>query len=78
MLTLRESPRKRAFNIKVDFPVPFIARSRTCEVRGRIDAMGNEIEPLKTADVVAAVKHLKKCKVQAIAVCCSGRSSIGA
>ncbi len=31
--------------------------------------MGNEIEPLKTADVVAAVKHLKKCKVQAIAVC---------
>ncbi len=69
VLTLRESPRKRAFNIKVDFPAPFIARSRTCEVRGRIDAMGNEIEPLKTADVVAAVKHLKKCKVQAIAVC---------
>ena len=68
ILTLRESPRKRAFNIKVDFPAPFVPRSRTCEVRGRIDAMGNEIEPLKTADVVAAVKHLKKCKVQAIAV----------
>jgi N-methylhydantoinase A len=69
VLTLRESPRKRAFNVKVDFPPPFVPRSRTCEVRGRIDAMGNEVDPLKTADVVAAVKHLKKCKVQAIAVC---------
>jgi N-methylhydantoinase A len=69
ILTLRESPRKRAFNVKVDFPPPFVPRSRTCEVRGRIDALGNEIEPLKTADVVLAVKHLKKCKVQAIAVC---------
>jgi N-methylhydantoinase A len=69
ILTLRESPRKRAFNIKIDFPAPFVPRSRTCEVKGRIDAMGNEIEPLKTADVVAAVRHLKKCKVQAIAVC---------
>src|SRR5690348_12959970 len=68
ILTLRESPRKRAFNIKVDFPAPFVPRSRTCEVKGRIDAMGNEIEPLKTADVVAAVKHLKKCQVKAIAV----------
>src|SRR3954469_21139704 len=69
ILTLRESPRKRAFNVKIDFPPPFIARSRTCEVRGRIDAMGNEVEALKTADVLAAVKPLKKCKVQAIAVC---------
>jgi|AraplaMF_Col_mMF_1032025.scaffolds.fasta_scaffold00160_12 N-methylhydantoinase A len=69
ILTLRESPRKRAFNIKVDFPPPFVPRSRTREVRGRIDAMGNEIEKLKTADVVAAVKHLKKCQVKAIAVC---------
>jgi len=69
ILTLRESPRKRAFNIKIDFPAPFVPRSRTCEVKGRIDSMGNEIEPLKAADVVAAVKHLKKCEVKAIAVC---------
>ena len=68
ILTLRESPRKRAFNVKVDFPPPYVPRSRTCEVRGRIDAMGNEIEPLNDADVVSAVAHLKKCGVQAIAV----------
>src|SRR5436190_8722683 len=69
ILTLRESPRKRAFNVQIDFPPPFVPRSRTCEVKGRIDSMGNEIEPLKAADVVAAVRHLKKCAVQAIAVC---------
>ena len=69
ILTLRESPRKRAFNVKVDFPAPYVPRSRTCEVRGRIDSMANELEPLNEADVIAAAKHLKKCGVQAIAVC---------
>ena len=51
ILTLRESPRKRAFNIKIDFPPPYIPRNRTCEVRGRIDAMGNEIDTLNEEDV---------------------------
>jgi N-methylhydantoinase A len=69
ILTLRESPRKRAFNIKIDFPPPYIPRNRTCEVRGRIDAMGNELEPLNEKDVRAAARHLKKCGVEAVAVC---------
>ncbi len=69
ILTLRESPRKRAFAIKVDYPPPYVPRNRTCEVRGRIDAMGSEIERLNDKDVIAAVKYLKKCGVEAIAVC---------
>ncbi|MBX3568813.1 MAG: hydantoinase/oxoprolinase family protein [Rhizobiaceae bacterium] len=69
ILTLRESPRKRAFNIKIDFPPPYIHRSRTCEVRGRIDSMGNEVEPLCDDDVRAAARHFKACKVEAVAVC---------
>ncbi len=69
ILTLRESPRKRAFNTKIDFPPPYIPRNRTCEVRGRIDAMGNEIEKLNEQDVVAAAKYLKKAGVEAVAVC---------
>ncbi len=69
ILTLRESPRKRAFNTKIDFPPPFIPRSRTCEVRGRIDAMGHEIDKLNEKDVAAAARHLKKCGVKAVAVC---------
>lgn len=69
ILTLRESPRKRAFNIKIDFPPPYIHRNRTFEVHGRIDAMGNEIEPLNEADVRAAAAHFRAVKVEAIAVC---------
>lgn len=69
ILTLRESPRKRAFNIKVDFPPPYVHRSRTCEVRGRIDSMGNEIEKLVDEDVRAAAHHFKACGVKTIAVC---------
>jgi N-methylhydantoinase A len=37
-------------------------------VRGRIDAMGNEIEKLNEKDVVGAAKYLKKAGVQAVAV----------
>lgn len=69
ILTLRESPRKRAFNTKIDFPPPYVPRNRTCEVRGRIDAMGNEVETLNEKDVAAAATYLKKAGVQAIAVC---------
>ena len=69
VLTLRESPRKRAFTTKIDFPPPFVPRNRTCEIRGRIDAMGNEVERLREKDVIAAAKYLKKTGVQAIAVC---------
>ena len=69
VLTLRESPRKRAFTTKIDFPPPFVPRNRTCEIRGRIDAMGNEIERLHEKDIVAAAKYLKRAEVQAIAVC---------
>jgi N-methylhydantoinase A len=68
ILTLREAPRKRAFLTKIDYPEPYIPRKHTCEVRGRIDAMGNEIEPLAEADVVAAARHLKICNVAAVAV----------
>ncbi|MFO1036268.1 MAG: hydantoinase/oxoprolinase family protein [Geminicoccaceae bacterium] len=68
VLTIRESPRKRAFNLKIDYPEPFVPRSRTCEIGGRIDAVGNEITPLVEADVVAAVEHLRRCKVEAVAV----------
>ena len=68
VLTLRESPPKRAFETKIDFPPPYVPRSRTCEVRGRIDAMGNELAKLSERDVKAAAQHLRKCDVKAIAV----------
>ena len=70
ILTLRESPRKRAFNIKIDFPPPYIPRNRTCEVRGRIDAMGNEVDKLEREGRASPPRATsKKCGVQAVAVC---------
>ena len=68
VLTLREAPRKRAFDWRLDYPRPFVPRNRTCEVRGRIDARGNEIAPLADEDVRAAVDHFRRCPVDAIAV----------
>ena len=68
VLTLREAPRKRAFDWRLDYPRPFVPRDRTCEVRGRIDARGNEIAPLCEDDVRAAVDHFRRCPVDAIAV----------
>jgi N-methylhydantoinase A len=68
VLTLREAPRKKAWNWRLDFPEPFIPRNRTVEVGGRIDSLGNEVEPLVEADVVDAVKRLRQAGVEAIAV----------
>lgn len=61
MLTLREAPRKRAFDWRLDYP-------RTFEVRGRIDARGNEIAPLAEEDVHAAIDHFRRYPMEAIAV----------
>ena len=69
VLTLRESPRKRAFTTHINYPPPYVPRSRTVEVHGRIGALGQELEALNEDDVVAAVQHLKRCEVEAIAVC---------
>src|SRR5262249_43929631 len=69
LLTLREAPRKRAFNWKLDYPDPFVPRNRTFEVRGRIDSLGNEVSPLSEKDVRDAVAYFKQCPVDAIAVC---------
>jgi N-methylhydantoinase A len=68
VLTLREAPRKRAFDWKIDYPGPFVPRNRTFEVRGRIDSQGNEVQPLSEQDVRNAVHYLKQCGVETIAV----------
>ena len=68
VLTLREAPRKQAWNWRLDYPDPFVPQNRTCEVGGRIDSLGNEVEPLSEDDVRAAVRRLRQAGVEAIAV----------
>ena len=69
VLTLREAPRKRAFDWKIDYPEPFVPRNRTFEVAGRIDSQGNEVHSLSDQDVRNAVAYLKQCGIETIAVC---------
>ena len=68
VLTLREAPRKKAWDWRLDYPEPFVPRNRTLEVGGRIDSLGNEVEPLSEEDVRAAVRQLRRAGVEAIAV----------
>ena len=69
ILTLREGPRKRAFEWKLDFPAPMVPPSRTITVAGRIDSTGNELTPLSEADVLQGIDHLRTMDVEALAVC---------
>jgi N-methylhydantoinase A len=68
VLLLREGPRKRSFAWRLDYPDAFVPRNLTCEVGGRIDARGNEIEPLVRSDVEMAADHLVKMGAEAVAV----------
>ncbi|MBL8577602.1 MAG: hydantoinase/oxoprolinase family protein [Mesorhizobium sp.] len=68
VLTLREAPRKKAWDWRLDYPDPFVPRNLTMEVGGRIDSLGNEIEPLSEQDVRAAARRFRQAGVEAIAV----------
>ncbi len=68
VLTLREGPRKGAFEWRLDYPEPYIPRKLTRTVRGRIDVRGREIVSLSIDDVLEAAKHFRHEQVQSIAV----------
>ena len=68
ILTLREGPRKGAFEWKLDYPEPYIPAWLTFTVGGRIDARGYEHVPLDEDAVVEAVGALRRRGVEAIAV----------
>jgi N-methylhydantoinase A len=68
ILVLREGPRKRGFEWRLDYPDPFVPRALTRTIGGRIDARGRELVPLAEADVHAAIAHLRALKVEALAV----------
>ena len=68
ILTLREGPRKGAFEWRLDYPDPYIPRKLTRTVRGRIDVRGREIEALSIDDVNAAAEHFRHQQVESVAV----------
>jgi len=69
ILTIREAPRKRAFEWHLDYPEPYVPRMLTEEVHGRISAEGQVIEPLDEDSVRDAIGRLRLADVEALAVC---------
>ncbi len=68
VLAIREGAKGSAFDYRVDYPAPYVPRSLTLPVRGRIGAEGAILEPLEPEDVRQAARRLLAAGVDAIAV----------
>ncbi|GAB5376561.1 MAG: hypothetical protein AcusKO_30230 [Acuticoccus sp.] len=68
VLVLREGGRTNAFDYSRPFPAPYIPRSLTFEVPGRIWADGREIAPLDPAGLGRTLDAVRAANVEAVAV----------
>jgi N-methylhydantoinase A len=69
ILVFREGGRMEPFNFTVPYPQPYIPRSLSYEIPGRILADASEMSPLDEGRVVEILKDLKSKDVEAVAVC---------
>jgi N-methylhydantoinase A len=69
ILLFREGGRSDPFNFTNHYPDPYVPRSLTFEVPGRIGASGEVVQPLDEAAVVALARELKGREVEAVGVC---------
>ena len=57
------------YDLTIERAPPLVPRNLRAEIAGRLDARGDELEPLSAADVHAAVAGLVAAGVESIAVC---------
>lgn len=69
ILVLREGGRADAFDFRVGTPEPYVPRSLTWEIPGRMQADGREREPLDEAAVLHVIAQMRQHEVQAVGVC---------
>jgi N-methylhydantoinase A len=69
VLLFREGGRSDPFNFTRPFPEPYVPRSLTFEVPGRIGSRGEEVEPLDEAALAAIAAELARHAIEAVAVC---------
>jgi N-methylhydantoinase A len=69
VLLLREGGREDPFDFTVPYPEPYVPRSLTFEVPGRLTASGDELEALDRAEVEAIADRLRDLDVDAVGVC---------
>jgi len=68
VLEIRRTHRQSLFDLDERFPEPLVPRDRRLEVRERIDAEGNVVEPLDEDDVRRAWRRLRDAGVRAVAI----------
>ena len=68
VLEIGTQQRRRVYDLWTPQPAPVIPRERCYEVRGRIGAGGEDVEPLAEEDVVAVARELRGQDVEAVAV----------
>jgi N-methylhydantoinase A len=69
ILVLREGGRIEPFNHTVPHPEPYVPRSMTWEVPGRLRADGTELMRFDDSAVLKIIAEMKTARVEAIAVC---------
>ena len=69
VLLFREGGRSDPFNFTRAFPKPYVPRSLTFEVPGRIGSQGEEVAPLDEGAVARIAGEIERRGVQAVAVC---------
>ena len=69
MLVYREGGRSDPFNFTREFPEPYIPRSLTWEVPGRIGAAGEVVRALDESRVIEITREIADRKVEAVSVC---------
>lgn len=68
VLLLREGGREK-FNLVEEYPEPYVPRSLTFEVPGRIGSQGEIVRPLDEEATISIIRELARLKVDAVAVC---------
>ena len=69
VLVLREGGRSEPFNYTVPFPEPYVPRSLTWEIPGRLGPDGSELAPFDEAACRRVIAELRAKEVRAVAVC---------
>ena len=69
ILVLREGGRAEPFDFRVPYPEPYVPRSLTWEVPGRIVADGSVMEPFDEPAFMRVIEAMKARGVEAVAVC---------
>jgi N-methylhydantoinase A len=69
ILVLREGGREAPFKRSLPFPEPYIPRSLSFEIRGRIDAEGKVVEAFDRAAALEVLDRIRDLGVEAVGVC---------